>query len=126
MEPRGRWNLLRLLFTFDEPIDRGKFWSGHAYLFALLILVSLLLGFIAGPDAGEVLSYFTVAPAYVVGWIALHVKRLWDMDRSGWWTLAIFIPLAGPFFCLWIGTKTGVPPEDSDPRWARESEHRLS
>jgi uncharacterized membrane protein YhaH (DUF805 family) len=38
--------------------------------------------------------------------IAIGVRRLHDLDRSGWWLLIFLIPLIGPIILLiWFCTK---------------------
>ena len=41
--------------------------------------------------------------AIIIPWLALTVKRLHDINLSGWWQLVLFIPLLGILFGLGIG-----------------------
>ena len=43
-------------------------------------------------------------------WVALCVKRYHDLEKSGWWALVSFIPIAGPIWILIeLGLKKGTP-----------------
>ena len=103
MEPRGSWNPLKLLFAFDGPIDRGKFWGGYTLLYALVMAVGI-------PVVSQEL-WFLLALLVVVtieAYTALMVKRLWDLNLSGWRTLMVFIPFIGLCTFWQIATKSGV------------------
>jgi hypothetical protein len=51
---------------------------------------------------------------YLVGAVVLLIQRSHDMDISGWWTIAAFIPLVGLLWVFKGGTRGanrwGAPP----------------
>lgn len=97
-----------------------KFWMNYVnfkgrstrsdYWYSLLVhyIISFILGFVAGfiPNLEGVMSIITAvyALAIVVPSIAICVRRLHDINKSGWFYLMGFIPLVGiiillVFFC---------------------------
>lgn len=97
--------------------------------FVLLVLVSM---FINGVDAhlepdkdylfiditgpiliGFILIYILL---FIVFSLAQEIKRLQDMNSSGWWLLLRFIPIVSLFYLLWllIGSGTVGPNKYGD------------
>ncbi|TCL72274.1 DUF805 domain-containing protein [Rhizobium sp. BK251] len=77
--------------VFRGRAPRSEFWW-----FALF---NIVLSFVAGLiDAaftnGDVLAIVYSLAVFLPG-LAVAVRRLHDIDRSGWWLLIGFIPLAG-------------------------------
>jgi uncharacterized membrane protein YhaH (DUF805 family) len=70
-------NWASLFLRSQGRIGRGRFWLGFAVLVGLQALACL------APHAGW--FAFTIL-AY--GWICLYAKRLHDIGRSGWLTMA--------------------------------------
>ncbi len=48
---------------------------------------------------------YSVASAIPV--VALVVRRLHDIDRSGWWGCVFFVPLIGPFVLIYFLSQQG-------------------
>jgi len=103
--PNGRIGRLRLL----------------AYglgVYVVFIAVSAALGALVGVmNGGETIAtVFGVLSfvVYLVALVALLIQRSHDMDLSGWWTIAAFIPLVGLFWVFKGGTRGvnrwGAPP----------------
>lgn len=109
-----RWMImpLRRYADFRGRSQRIEFWMWVLFqviLLALLVTLDNVLGlgghFHAGGRAGTMLSYATnfYASGGLLTWIffllalipnfAVHIRRLHDSDRSGWW---VFMPVA-PF-----------------------------
>jgi len=93
--PNGRIGRLRLL-------------AYSAALYLVFIIVSAVLGGIAGasrsPTTAVVLGIVAFI-VYVVAGMVLLIQRSHDMNLSGWWSLAAFIPLVG---LVWLA-KGGTP-----------------
>jgi uncharacterized membrane protein YhaH (DUF805 family) len=45
---------------------------------------------------------------FVVGSIVLQVKRFHDLNRSGWWSLLSFVPIAGLWVLIQVGFVRGT------------------
>ena len=75
--------------NFKGRSSRSEYWWG--YLFNTLL--SLVLPVI--PMIGGVLSLAMLVPG-----IALSIRRMHDIGKSGWYLLMSLIPLAGPIIVL--------------------------
>jgi len=92
-------NVLKNYVNFNGRARRREYW-----LFVLAnIIVAFVVGFIAGliklPILGTIYSLAVLLPG-----IAVCIRRLHDIGKSGLWYLLIFVPLVGAivllvFFC---------------------------
>ena len=95
-----------------EPLKKYAQFSGRSrrkeyWLYTLFYVVITFLTFYVDAVMGEgegVLSLLLWLLLLVPG-VAVIVRRLHDIDRSGWWSLILVIPLIGPivilvFMCL--------------------------
>jgi uncharacterized membrane protein YhaH (DUF805 family) len=85
----------RLLFSLRGRIARTDFWVGMTVIAVMVALAMLLGGHrVRGGSLGEFFAVVTaiavLSPFCVV---AVIVKRLHDLDRSGWHALILFVPL---------------------------------
>jgi len=49
------------------------------------------------------------ALATIVPIVALSIRRIHDVDRSGWWLLAVFVPLIGAIALIGYALLDGTP-----------------
>ncbi len=90
-------NLKWFLFSFEGRIGRLPWWI-YALAYALLCAF-----FDAGSrgsstdDLPLLVVLVGVVIAVIAVWssIAVGVKRLHDIDKSGWWMLLLFVPIIG-------------------------------
>ena len=102
--PNGRIGRLRLL-------------AYGAGLYVAFLVVSSALGFIAGltqsPNATLAVGVLAFV-VYLVAATIILIQRSHDMNLSGWWSLAAFIPLVGLVWIFKGGTpgtnRWGAPP----------------
>jgi uncharacterized membrane protein YhaH (DUF805 family) len=102
--PNGRMGRLRLL-------------AYGAGLYLAFVVVSGLLGGLGAvtqsPNAVLALSVVAFA-LYFIGGLILIIQRSHDMNISGWWSLAAFIPFVGLIWLFKGGTpginRWGAPP----------------
>ncbi|MGF6419793.1 uncharacterized membrane protein YhaH (DUF805 family) [Stenotrophomonas sp. AN71] len=89
---------LRRYFDFSGRSDRTEFWS-----FMLLVAIVVAIGeglrmasswrddwLLA--DVGRLLEFFALL-FFPIPMLALTVRRLHDLDESGWYSIIAFIPL---------------------------------
>ena len=82
--------------NFKGKTTRADFWWAVLGIFILSFIVSLVGGLIFGnSESGtnilsSIFSLITLIPG-----IALEVRRLHDIGKSGWWLLISLIPLVG-------------------------------
>jgi len=107
-------NTKGILFSFKGRINRAKFWG-------YLIIVELIFMFIMSgdlylfnlTDSATIKDFLEILVLLVFAlsiWIhlSLYVKRLHDLDKSGWWALLTFIPVINFFVLLYLGIKKGT------------------
>jgi len=91
---------------FKGRASRSEYW----YWVLFLVLVNVVLRILAksAPDAAILISVLW-SLAILLPALSVIVRRLHDIDRSGWWYLIVMIPLIGAvillvWFC-WRGTE---------------------
>lgn len=107
------WFLLALkkYATFRGRSQRSEYW--YFFLFYLLIVVALsffdvLLGtFSETGDFGLFSGLFMLA--MLVPSLAVGVRRLHDIGRTGWWLLIAFVPIVGTIVLLVFAVKDSEP-----------------
>ena len=90
-------------FDFKGRARRSEYW----YFFLFVILVSFILSFAEGFYYGYTGQYFEdviLANIFylfvLIPSIAVSVRCLHDIGRTGWWVLISFIPIAGSIILL--------------------------
>jgi uncharacterized membrane protein YhaH (DUF805 family) len=98
--------VLKNYAVFDGRAGREEYWQ-----FTLLnIIVSLALYL----TLNELWAVYTVV--ILIPSIAVSVRRLHDIDRSGWWVLSVIVPVVLLFMMLLDGkpgeNRYGFNPKD--------------
>jgi uncharacterized membrane protein YhaH (DUF805 family) len=114
--------------NFSGRAARPEYWWWALAVFIIMFIagfldtmvIAPLLGFDVAEDTatGTPLSLI-ISLAILLPNLAVAVRRLHDIDRSGWWILIFFIPIIGFFLLLfWYVSKGtegdnrfGPPPE---------------
>ena len=102
--------------NFEGRASRPEYW----WFILAYFIVNVILGII--PKVGTVLSGI-LALALLIPSIGVAVRRLHDINKSGWWYLLILVPIVGAIILiLWF-----VKPSDNGenkygpkPRWEVE------
>ncbi len=113
-------NSVRRLFT--GRVNRSNWLTGFIAVsvisFVLILVLDLALGFtsLALQLTGLNVLFWIVAAVIVVivlVWsvlaISLHVRRLHDLDNSGWWLLLALIPFVAFLLFLYFLIRKGTP-----------------
>ncbi|MFW2003748.1 DUF805 domain-containing protein [Acinetobacter baumannii] len=103
---QGEDNYQQAIFTcfkkfadFKGRARRREFW----YFELFCVLLNLLLSFM-NEDLATLAMLITLIPN-----IAVNVRRLHDIDRSGWWMLIALVPIVGVLLLLFWATQEGNP-----------------
>lgn len=72
--------------AFEGRASRSEYWWWALFIF----VVSIVLGMANAGMLANLFSLGTLLPSLAVG-----VRRLHDIGKSGWWLLLCFIPLIG-------------------------------
>ena len=105
--------------TFSGRATRSEYW----WWVLALILLMLVLGVIDGallapvmgferfsPEAGQPISMLA-SLALLIPSLAVSVRRLHDIDRSGWWYLLSLIPVIGTLVLIYWYVQPGTAGE---------------
>lgn len=76
----GAYDFAWAMFQFEGRLRRSHFWISWGILFAAGFVLGLI------PIIGSIIGIALIYPQ-----IAVQVKRLHDMGRSGWWVIAPFV-----------------------------------
>ena len=89
---------------FNTRSSRSEYW----YWVLFVVLLSIVAGVIDSIlfDASILRSLVTLG--LLVPGIAVGVRRLHDIDRSGWWYLIVFIPLIGALVLIYWFVQPGT------------------
>jgi uncharacterized membrane protein YhaH (DUF805 family) len=75
--------------NFDGRAPRLEYWYFH--LFMLLAMLASLF---------TIFLFFPVVLALILPSLSVNIRRLHDIDKSGWFIFIACIPLAGPIILL--------------------------
>lgn len=80
--------------TFSGRAQRMEYWTFFFVNFAIFILLGIL-GTVPGFETAAAIVYLLFLIATFLPSLAVAVRRLHDIGRSGWWVLLAFIPIIG-------------------------------
>jgi uncharacterized membrane protein YhaH (DUF805 family) len=116
---------LKKYAVFSGRSRRREYW----YFVLFNIIVSIVLGWIdallgtRGSYAGAGLLSGIYGLAVIIPSLAVTVRRLHDIDRSGWWILIGLVPLIGVIVLLVFALQDGTPGDNRygpNPKGATE------
>ena len=102
---------LRKYAVFGGRYRRKEYW--YFVLFSSIITVLLFIvdgaigTFDSSLDLGLLSGIFSLA--ILIPSIAVSVRRLHDIDRTGWWFLISFVPVIGTIVLLVFAVQDGTP-----------------
>ncbi|CAA9405239.1 MAG: hypothetical protein AVDCRST_MAG01-01-1278 [uncultured Rubrobacteraceae bacterium] len=102
---------LKKYAVFGGRSRRMEYWSFVLFNFVVFVVlagIDALLGTFSSASGVGLLSGIYVL-ATLVPILALSVRRLHDIDRSGWWVLTYLLPLIGPLVLLVFAVLDGTP-----------------
>jgi len=100
-------SVLKKYAEFNGRAQRAEYW--YFALFHTIILITLMyIDSLTGLD----LLYFIYFLATFIPAIAVAVRRLHDIGKSGWWILITFIPLIGSIWFLILMVIDSNPEEN--------------
>ena len=114
---------LKKYAVFSGRSRRMEYW--YFVLFNIIVgvvlaLIDMLLGtFSAVSNIGLLSGIYSLA--VLIPTLAVMVRRLHDIDRTGWWILINLIPLIGTIVLLVFALTPGTPGSNSygpDPKQA--------
>jgi uncharacterized membrane protein YhaH (DUF805 family) len=113
--------VLSKYIDFQGRAIRSEYW----YWILALVLLSIVLAIIEGavlapalgfepfaPEAGQPLRMVMVL-AILLPTFAVTVRRLHDIDRSGWWLFLQLVPVIGALILLWWYIQPGTETQNN-------------
>lgn len=98
--------------TFRGRAPRSEFWWFVVFnLIAALVAFVIdgaSFGFGGGEDAVQPVSSIMTLALFLPN-LAVAVRRLHDIGRTGWWVLLSFVPLIGILILIWWYATRGEP-----------------
>jgi uncharacterized membrane protein YhaH (DUF805 family) len=97
--------------NFSDRAVRSEYWYWALFTLLIIIAASILDGALAIYVFVPIVSLALFLPSF-----AVQVRRLHDLDRSGWWILLHLIPIIGPIWLIvWYCTKGTEGPNRFGP-----------
>ncbi|MCR9015163.1 DUF805 domain-containing protein [Aquiflexum gelatinilyticum] len=97
--------------TFTGRARRSEYWFFYLFYFIFLVLAVILdnlLG-ITIEDTGIGPLYFVSILAMIIPGLAVTVRRLHDVGKSGWFYFIVLIPIIGSVWLLVLMVTDGQP-----------------
>lgn len=88
------------LFSFSGCASRTNFWAVQ-----LVSIVGAIIGMAMFQSADSGVAVLGVLLLVVIWWVSLavQVRRLHDLNRTGWLVLLNLIPLVNLIMLIWLG-----------------------
>lgn len=95
--------------TFTGRASRSEYW--YFTLFNLIVYIGSII--LSAVIPLILMLYMVFSIAVIIPGIAVGVRRLHDIGKSGWWYLIVFIPLIGMVILLiWFVMSGTVGPNE--------------
>ena len=102
---------LKKYAVFSGRSRRKEYWYFALFVIIISTVLNIIDGLIGAYDrtAGVGLLSSIFSLAILIPSIAVTVRRLHDIDRSGWWLLIALVPLVGWIVLLVFSVQEGTP-----------------
>ncbi|QCI98840.1 DUF805 domain-containing protein [Agrobacterium larrymoorei] len=100
---------MRRYATFAGRSTRSEFWYFHLVILALAFGGLIIDVIIAGPNEPQPLVSAVIVIGHYLPSLAIIVRRLHDLDKSGWLALTCLIPLIGIIAFIVVGSTPSKP-----------------
>lgn len=94
--------------TFSGRARRSEFWYFALFYFLVMIVAAIINVLLGGKVTFLI---FIALLAFLLPSIALGVRRMHDLDKSGWWIFIPFVPLVGGIiYLIWVCSEGTIGP----------------
>ncbi|MBR4907647.1 MAG: DUF805 domain-containing protein [Acidaminococcaceae bacterium] len=104
-------NLISMFLRYDNRLNRKRYFMRLLVLWVIKIAIVITMAILYNTyknTAFIFLGAIIVIAAFIVN-LLLKIRRLHDLNRSGWWILVVFAPVAHflffVFLLFWKGTE---------------------
>ena len=116
--------VLKKYAVFSGRAQRAEYWMFFLFSFVVSIILTIVdVVLLSGLSSGVTILTNVYSLAVLIPSLAVSVRRLHDIDRSGWFILIIFIPIVGIIWLLILYVREGTPGENqygSNPKLVTE------
>jgi uncharacterized membrane protein YhaH (DUF805 family) len=97
--------LMEKYMKFDGRARRSEYWWYVLAIVIVALILALIDNLVLGVSLlGGIWSLATLLPS-----LAVAIRRLHDLDKSGWWLLLAFVPIVGGLVLLYWFCQPGTP-----------------
>jgi uncharacterized membrane protein YhaH (DUF805 family) len=90
---------------FQDRAGRAEFW----WFFLANLIAVFILSMLGRVSTVFFLVYAIYALALIIPSLAVSVRRLHDVNRSGWWILVALVPIVGAIVLIVFYATAGDP-----------------
>lgn len=91
-------------FNFTGRLNRAKYWKYFFYCFLCNIIIAIILSVVGVPTKAASAINFLIGILF----LPFSVRRLHDLNKSGWWMLICLVPIVNIFFGIYFGFFKGT------------------
>jgi uncharacterized membrane protein YhaH (DUF805 family) len=88
---------------FNGRARRCEYWFYILFYLIIAVALSVIDSFVTGGALSVIYALGLLIPSLAVG-----IRRLHDIDRTGWWLLIAFVPLVGTIVLLIFACTDGT------------------
>ena len=91
--------------VFNGRARRSEYWYFYLFDLSVFFILYLPLAGTRGNDSIDVLFGILMllyVGGFTVPFLAVTVRRLHDIDKSGWWVLLGFVPVVSLMLLVWL------------------------
>ncbi|MBM7420070.1 MULTISPECIES: DUF805 domain-containing protein [Chryseobacterium] len=109
-----KWYLkvLNQYADFSGRARRTEYWMYLLFNMIFLLIATILdniLGLKFNSESPYVFIYLIYSLAVFIPGLAVFVRRMHDIDKSGWWFFIAFIPIVGAIWLIVLCATEGTP-----------------
>mgnify|MGYP003387507804 CR=1 FL=1 len=101
--------------TFSGRASRSEYWYWVLFVIIVSVVTSIIDGFISSSQIGPLNALWSLGT--LLPGLAVAIRRLHDIDRTGWWVLLAFTGIGIFVLIYWFCKKGTAGPNrfGSDP-----------
>lgn len=106
--------IINEIYTTEGRLNRLRYFKYYIMLVIVSTIIAFIAGFIGGFISGDANSVLVTVPTGIIslatgiGGIMLGIRRLHDLDKSGWFMLVTLIPFVNLIFLLYLWFMPGT------------------
>ncbi len=111
--------VLKNYAVFSGRAQRKEFWMFALFNGIIIIILAIISSVINSDILSMLYSLFVLIPS-----LAVSVRRLHDINKSGWWFLIVFVPIIGLYYLLLVvrDSQAGANQYGPNPKEAKTAQ----